>query len=777
MILSTNEVEINSNTKNGIKFSATILLDSKEVILEQGFAYGLHPEPSLQDLILKVSDVSRSKFAIVPEDVLIPDTTYFVRSFVKTRKYLIYGNEVSFYSNGSEPPLIEGIKPGLAFWGDTIMIVGKNFDRSGKNNVVWFNQFASTQTWGSLDTIYSIVPNELNVKSSELKVSLYGQQSENSKTFEIHSPIIREISNSDGQYPDTVTVSGDYFSDEYLKVFLNDIQCDVINANKKKISFVVPFLGKGGSYLLHFNQLQSMIPVKRDFKYNEQVIFGLSEDGVYYDDPMVITARNVDFRRIPAYVYIENVGMYSSHYLKYQDSLVFQLSNPWYTLQKYNSYSLNIGHSQEKLFSGSFMFKNPMFNLLENETVVNGFLKVNRKGHTYDGLCYISGPIIESHYPTINFGHNNGWHLDYKLLPGFYQFYYEDILGRSEVGDFIIKQPALTTLNKQIYSRNDNLLVIDGIDMPVYTLAGSSYFKIKHLESNRVFDFNGRSYNLKHNEIKPYWLVGKGEFEIYLELRNQRISNSIQFTFTDDFLYVDSVSGFRQPIRWYKQIVKWGNNLVCSDGYNSYLIDLTSKQSKEVNSIGREIKDLFSYNGSVYAHTTHDSLYRLSHSGNNWDKVIDNLDNEYIDVVYTDNDAIFLISATGQVYTLEDTEIEKYGIIQNYQSTSYVYSKNNELFFFRDIEVEIYNRITFTSKGKLNINFPDLRRNEKLFVPTKYGLSIYSNRTLVVFDAETRKLKNMSEYNLPNSSNNILFSNEEEELFLLNEHFLYRYNP
>ncbi len=43
-----------------------------------------------------------------------------------------------------------------------------------------------------------------------------------------------------------------------------------------------------------------------------------------------------------------------------------------------------------------------MFNLLENETVVSGFLKVNRKGDTYDGLCYISDPIIESHYPTIN---------------------------------------------------------------------------------------------------------------------------------------------------------------------------------------------------------------------------------------------------------------------------------------------------------------------------------------------------------------------------------------
>ncbi|MCG8582819.1 MAG: IPT/TIG domain-containing protein, partial [Bacteroidales bacterium] len=211
-VISTNEVKIDGSTKAGVVFSASILLENDEAILEQGFTYALHDNPDLQDFVLNVDNINRSHFKVELEDALRPDTTYYVRSFVKTEKYFIYGNEVNFFSNGSEPPLIDKVDPPLAFWGDTIMITGNNFDHSGKNNTVWFNEFEATETWGNMDTIYAIVPNELNAKKSQIKVNLYDKQSDNSKTFEIHSPIIQSISHTEGQHPDTVTIFGDFFS-------------------------------------------------------------------------------------------------------------------------------------------------------------------------------------------------------------------------------------------------------------------------------------------------------------------------------------------------------------------------------------------------------------------------------------------------------------------------------------------------------------------------------------------------------------------------------------
>ena len=49
LILSTNEVKIEGSTEKGVEFSATVMLESDESILEQGFVYGLNNDPDLHD--------------------------------------------------------------------------------------------------------------------------------------------------------------------------------------------------------------------------------------------------------------------------------------------------------------------------------------------------------------------------------------------------------------------------------------------------------------------------------------------------------------------------------------------------------------------------------------------------------------------------------------------------------------------------------------------------------------------------------------------------------
>lgn len=145
-ILFTNEVLISGTTETGVVLSASIVLESSDPIIERGFVYGMASIPTLnQSSVLLTQELASNAFSIPIDDVLIPDTTYFVRTFLRTTKHVIYGNEVKFYSNGSEPPHINKIEPALAFWGDTIMITGENFDHTGKYNYVSFNEFEATK--------------------------------------------------------------------------------------------------------------------------------------------------------------------------------------------------------------------------------------------------------------------------------------------------------------------------------------------------------------------------------------------------------------------------------------------------------------------------------------------------------------------------------------------------------------------------------------------------------------------------------------------------------
>lgn len=552
LILSTNEVEINSNTKNGIKFSATILLDSKEVILEQGFAYGLHPEPSLQDLILKVSDVSRSKFAIVPEDVLIPDTTYFVRSFVKTRKYLIYGNEVSFYSNGSEPPLIEGINPGLAFWGDTIMIVGKNFDHSGKNNVVWFNQFASTQTWGSLDTIYSIVPNELNVKSSELKVSLYGQQSENSKTFEIHSPVITNLSKTSGQYPDTITISGKYFSSKYASVEFGNQAIPSFMDDTKSLKFVVPFLGEKEIVSVKMKQLEDELIIANKFQYNEQKILGVSSDSIYVTDKITIYAQNIDFRRVEFKADIDKV-VYDK-LQAWQDSIQVRIesykreSMGTKFLISYHIYNYTTAQFQ-KIHDQIVSRKKPLITKVHNPKLAyKGTLIFDVEAYSEywgnSGVFIIQEDGSEEELERYGYGYSEISmslliNIPSKYKPGKYKLYLKSSGIVSDPVQFEVMMPKVTSLTSGVIRRGASLL-LEGEYLPVE----SNAYQFRHTESNRAIPVMGGSNLQNFTYLSTGDLMGKGEYQFEFKFGEDFYPTGRSITVESYFEYINTCEVF-----------------------------------------------------------------------------------------------------------------------------------------------------------------------------------------------------------------------------------------
>nr|WP_321406262.1 IPT/TIG domain-containing protein [uncultured Carboxylicivirga sp.] len=305
IVLSTNEVSYDGTTKNGVTFSASIMLDSEYNILEQGFVLGLKSGPTLDDEVLKVDELSNKSFSVLYKDILVPDTTYYIRGYVKTEKYLVYGNEITFFSNGSQPPVISKIEPSVVFWGDTVMITGTNFDKNGENNKVFFNDFISKSVWGGKDTIFAIVPDELNEKKGAIKVNLYGQDSRNTKNFEIHSPIIEGISSLEGCFPMEIVIDGKYFSYSGFNpikcsLVINGITHSLYSSNSRdSIKFRLPFLGLGVDDLcsIKFSQIGESYLVTDKFKLIPQEI-KLKKDSVTIAQPILLNTENLDINTV-----------------------------------------------------------------------------------------------------------------------------------------------------------------------------------------------------------------------------------------------------------------------------------------------------------------------------------------------------------------------------------------------------------------------------------------------------------------------------------------------
>ena len=773
LVLSTKKVAYNGSTTNGVTFSASILLDGEDAILEQGFVVALKAKPTLEDELLDVQELGNSYFSLKYNNVLIPDTMYYVRSFVKTEKHLVYGNEVEFYSNGSQPPVISKIEPSVAFWGDTILITGENFDKYGKNNKVLFDHFLSKKVWGSEDTIYAIVPAELNKKESEVLVSLYEQDSKNTISFEIFSPIIENVSITEGQFPDTVIISGDWFNTENVNVSLDGYECKLLYGSKDKLSFIVPFIGPGGEYSLQLSQASEKIIVDDDFQYNQQEIYGLPEDGVFYGDEMVITGNNIDFRRFPLMIYVDTHFMNDAYYHKYQDSIIFSLTNVFYELKKDNAYYIEQEISRDKIYESIFSFKNPQIEMIDKETNVNGSLMVSARGCAH-GMCYLEGPLSGSQYFPLS-NSTGEWVLEYDLLPGIYHFYYEsEILGRSETNEFTILEPQLNSLDKTSYSRKDDLIIIDGDNLPINMWSGNTNFKIKHLDSDRVFHFNGRVENLKNNEINPLWLVGKGEYEIYLELRGKKISNSQPLTVEDDFEYVDSIGGFIKPPNWNTKGLKWGNILFIGDGWHSYLVNLDTKEIKGVEGIESALMDIVRVGENVFFLDEFGMIYTIEDAVDQWQASAIEM-SELVDATFLRDDELWYITRNGRVYNFNGGDIQFYGSIPNYERSIYAYANNSELFLFKQTNVEIRDINSLLVNEVIEYDVDDFMWTEKNFVPSKNGIAVYHNRTFSFFDLDNHTFSSPNEYGLPGYYESVLFNDDNDDLFLLNENFIYKY--
>lgn len=142
----------------GVVFSADLKNTGNQTIIKHGFVWSTESNPTIHDFS-KLFD-GRAGMGIYSCNVnsgLAKDQTYYVRAYVRTGQYEVYGNVQSFDSKGSLPPEIFSFTPQKGFAGESVIIEGANF--SGNKSIV-------TVKFGEkIATIDSITDEKIYVKS------------------------------------------------------------------------------------------------------------------------------------------------------------------------------------------------------------------------------------------------------------------------------------------------------------------------------------------------------------------------------------------------------------------------------------------------------------------------------------------------------------------------------------------------------------------------------------------------------------------------------------
>jgi N-acetylneuraminic acid mutarotase len=230
--------------ETGVTFQANITQPGDKPIINHGFVWGFSKNVSIDGgEKIQLGSISNSNsFEANVTYGLYDDTTYYVKAFVETELYLVYGKVVAFTSKGSTLPVITSFSPSEGTWGDTITIKGNYFSTIAQNSKVKFGPFNSIVLSSTDSTIQCIVPDDIPDKSVPIHITVSGNQTQSAVNFTLITPAIDNFSPQIGTFGDIVTITGTNFSliKEMNVVKFNGYSAEVVESTNSLLKVKVP---------------------------------------------------------------------------------------------------------------------------------------------------------------------------------------------------------------------------------------------------------------------------------------------------------------------------------------------------------------------------------------------------------------------------------------------------------------------------------------------------------------------------------------------------------
>lgn len=240
-------LQVTDITEEGATLNSRIVLAGNQEILEYGFVWnkrGFYVQYATlphNKVVLKGSPGTET-FSARVTSTLEKATTYYVRSFVRTADYVVYGDQTSFLSLGSSGPVVTQILPGYGTVGDTVAIHGNGFSFIIADNSVTIGSISSQIVAASDSVIKVIIPVGLNRGESNVSVSTSGLQAKGGLSFKLSRPIIAKLTPSVGTDFTEIEIEGDGFSyhNQSNRVVIGTKVATVLSVSKKLLKVAVP---------------------------------------------------------------------------------------------------------------------------------------------------------------------------------------------------------------------------------------------------------------------------------------------------------------------------------------------------------------------------------------------------------------------------------------------------------------------------------------------------------------------------------------------------------
>jgi len=290
-------------TPKGARFNAEIIYRGDEEILNYGFVWRTFRNPSLgrDESRIITANLKTNAFSELIETTLTLGGNYHVRAFVRTKEFTVYGEEVTFSSQGSQAPELLNFSPTSGLFGDTIVIQGKGFSSVLGNanlvggNVVTFGGVPAKVVVATDSLLKALVPFELEDESVQIKITVAGYSARSNDNFILLKPTIIGFSQNEFQYCDSLRIIGANFpfSKKIFVNFLDQVtEARVINQNEL-ITLVPQYLKGRGSIVPNIVFGNFTTVTEQEIKFRDPEVTFIVDSSLSYNDTFQIQLANL----------------------------------------------------------------------------------------------------------------------------------------------------------------------------------------------------------------------------------------------------------------------------------------------------------------------------------------------------------------------------------------------------------------------------------------------------------------------------------------------------
>lgn len=310
-------------TPNGARFNAEIIFRGNFEVINYGFVWSENNNPTKEnsDRVVYTNNIDSRNFTEIIETSLKEKVYYFVRAFVETNNFIVYGENIRFKSLGSKAPQIQDVFPLEGTIGDTLTIKGKNFSYVDVNNEVFFNEL-KTQALVSTDSLMLVIVPELTNPTNIISISVAGNSFSFPDPFITTTPLIYSVHPEIVTFGDTIEINGDYFSHliKANKVFLGNTKANVIMSSKKRVKLIVPSDLEKSANKLRI-EIGGREAIFESVFIKQPMIFSINSELIQTFDVENMTITGENFNHLPQ----KNIVSFGEHQAKIVSSTNTQL--------------------------------------------------------------------------------------------------------------------------------------------------------------------------------------------------------------------------------------------------------------------------------------------------------------------------------------------------------------------------------------------------------------------------------------------------------------------